>query len=61
MSTDGYAARAQEYAPRSIAELRAAARQMLRDGLGEHSIADALRLDVDAVRRLLGECQDCGA
>ncbi len=60
MSTDGYAARAQEYAPRSIAELREAARQMFRDGHGLHSVAAALRLDANAVRRLVGQCVECG-
>ncbi len=59
MSNDRYAARSQQNAPRTVDELREAARAMLRDGFGENTIAAALRLEVDAVRRLLGSCVEC--
>ena len=58
-SNTDYAARAREFAPVTLEELRAAARQMARDGLGEHSIAAALQVDVNAVRRLIGTCSGC--
>ena len=54
-----YQDRAERFAPKTLEEIRDAARQMLRDGLGEHSVADALQLDVNAVRRLIGECAGC--
>ena len=54
-----YQDRAERFAPKTIDEIRDAARQMLRDGLGEHSVADALQLDVNAVHRLIGECAGC--
>ncbi len=52
--------RALEHAPRTIGELRAAAQAMLRDGLTDNDVARVLRLDVAAVRRLVGECLGCG-
>ena len=58
MVTD-YAKRAQAHAPQTAEELRDAARAMLRDGLGEHTVAEALQLDVNAVRRLIGERAWC--
>ena len=61
MSTsDNYAQRRDQFKPRTVQELRKSAQQMLRDGLGEHTVAAALQLDVNAVRRLIGECVDCG-
>lgn len=39
--------------------MRSAARQMLRDCLSERDVSDTLRLDVNGVRRLVGECDDC--
>ena len=50
----------QAHRPQTIAELQAAAKQMARDGLGDHSIADVLQMDVMQVRRLIGECIRCG-
>ena len=55
-----YQDRAERFAPKTIDEIRDAARQMLRDGLGENSVADALQLDVNAARRLIGQCAGCG-
>jgi hypothetical protein len=40
-------------------DLRAEARRLLRDGLSGYDIAVALNLDPDALRRLLGICEDC--
>ncbi len=54
-----YRTRAERHAPQTAAELRRAAQQMLRDGMGEHSVADALKLDVAAVKRLVGQCAGC--
>ena len=54
-----YAKRAQARAPQTAEELRDAARAMLRDGLGEYTVAEALQLDVHAVRRLIGERAWC--
>jgi len=59
MRADDYRARAEQHAPRTVEELRAAAQQMLRDGRGDHTVAQALRLDVAAVRRLVGQCAGC--
>ena len=54
-----YAARAQAHAPRTVEDLREAARGMLRDGHGAATIAQALQLDVHAVRQLIGNCTEC--
>lgn len=54
-----YLDRAQIHATKSALELRDAAQAMARDGHGDHTIAEALKLDVDGVRRLLGDCRDC--
>ena len=59
MKSADYRERAQANAPRTVDELRTAAWRMARDGLGDHSIAEALKLDVAAVRRLLGNCAGC--
>lgn len=56
---DDYRARAERNGPKTAAELRQAAQQMIRDGLGEHTVAAALQLDVNAVRRLVGSCAEC--
>ena len=39
--------------------MRQAAAAMLADGLTDHDVAHILRLDVSAVRRLVGFCVDC--
>lgn len=59
MSTDDYAQRAQANAPRTAEQLRTAARQMMLDGHGAATIAQALQLDVLGVKRLLGSCLEC--
>jgi hypothetical protein len=45
--------------PRSPAEVASAAKAMAREGHTDHTIAQILRLDVIAVRRLIGECSSC--
>jgi hypothetical protein len=52
-------ARANQHRPQAMNELRAAARQMLLDGLGDYSVADALQMSVEQLRRLIGPCQTC--
>ena len=52
---DDYARRVRQHAPKTLAETREAAQRLPRDGYSHHSIGAALRLDVAAVRRLLGE------
>lgn len=60
MSAQDYAARAQINAPRTPAEVAEAARQLLRDGHTDSTIAQILGLDVEQIRRLLGQCVGCG-
>lgn len=55
-----YQDRAERFAPKTIDEIRDAARAMLHDGMSDHGIAAALKMDVNAVRRLIGECAGCG-
>ena len=38
-------------------DLEIAARQLAREGFGSYAIADALKLDVLAVRKMIGEQQ----
>ena len=52
---DDYARRARQHAPQTLTETREAAQRLLGDGYSIISIGAALRLDVAAVRRLLGE------
>ncbi len=54
---DDYRQRANEHAPKTVDEIRAAAHRLSNEGYSERGIADALRLDISAVRRLLGECE----
>ncbi len=61
MNAATYERRRDLHRPRTAVELRTAAQQMIRDGLGEHSIAAVLRLDVTAVKRLLGSCGECNS
>ena len=59
MSGQEYDVRAVEHRPETIEGLREAAMQLLRDGLTDHDVAQILELDVNAVRRLVGECIGC--
>lgn len=51
--------RAREHAPQTVEGLRDAALEMLRNGLTDHDVAHVLQLDVNGVRRLVGECIGC--
>jgi hypothetical protein len=44
--------------PRADA-LRAEAQRLLREGMSARDIATGLNIDLDALRRLLGICEDC--
>jgi ParB-like chromosome segregation protein Spo0J len=50
-----YLARAEQHAPKTIEEARAAAQRLLAEGYSDHGIAAALGLAVDQVRRMLGD------
>lgn len=54
-----YSRRATEHAPATAEGLRDAALEMLRSGLTDHDAAHVLRLDVNALRRLIGACPGC--
>ena len=49
---DVYQRQRNQYAPD---DLRLAVQEMARDGHGDYAIADTLRLDVQGVRKLIGE------
>jgi hypothetical protein len=49
-----YDARAQRHAPKTAEQIAAAARELARDGHSDHTIAQILRLDVQAVRQIIG-------
>jgi hypothetical protein len=40
-------------------DLRAEARRLLLEGMPARDIATGLNIDLDALRRLLGICEDC--
>jgi hypothetical protein len=50
-----YAKRAEAHKPRTPAEIASAARNLAREGYGDHTIAKILNLDVVSARRLIGE------
>jgi hypothetical protein len=54
-----YRERAAQHMPQSKEGLLHAAREMLRNGLTDHDVAHVLRLDVQQIRRLIGECPGC--
>ncbi len=55
MIGDDYAARAQANAPRTPAEGAESTRELARQGFSDHTISSILRIDVQMVRRLIGE------
>lgn len=59
MTGDSYAAKATQYRPKTIQDLRDTAQRMLDEGFSDHGIAAALGVAVEQVRRLVG-CPDCG-
>jgi hypothetical protein len=56
---ESYRLHARQHEPRTLAELRAAAQDMLRAGHTERVIAESLNLDLDGLRRLIGQCENC--
>ena len=58
MMTEASELRRMLFAPRTPAEIAAAARMMAAE-FGDHTIASALGISVEMVRRLLGRCEDC--
>jgi hypothetical protein len=54
MTPSDYRQRAELHAPKTIAEIEHAARQLAASGFGDHTVAHILRLDVNALRRMLG-------
>jgi hypothetical protein len=55
VSDPDYHARAQENAPRTAAEIDRAARDLASKGFSDHTVAAILKLDVSAIRQMLGE------
>jgi hypothetical protein len=55
-------ARRNLHRPQTLDEVRKAAQRMANEGLSDYSIAAAFSVDVNSIRRLLGECAggDCG-
>lgn len=60
-SHDVYRTRAAEHAPKTAAAIREAARELIAEGHSDHGAATILGLDVGALRRLIGQCVDCGS
>jgi hypothetical protein len=46
------------HTPKTAEAVRKAARSLLARGFGDHDIAAVLRLDVQQVRWLVGDCED---
>ena len=49
-----YAERAQRHAPKTAAEIAATARDLATQGFSDHTIAAILKMDVNAMRAMLG-------
>lgn len=54
MSDSEYRRRAEEHAPKTPAEVVQTARNLLKQGFSDHTIASILKIDVNAVRVMLG-------
>lgn len=52
---DEYTARAQQNAPKTPAEVAAAACELANRGFSDHTVAAILRIDVEAIRQMIGE------
>lgn len=50
-----YRDRAQAHAPKTAEEIERAATDLVASGFSDHTVAAVLRMDVNAVRQLLGE------
>jgi hypothetical protein len=51
---DEYRQRAELHAPKTTVEIERAARELAARGLGDHTVAHVLHMDVNALRRMLG-------
>jgi hypothetical protein len=49
-----YQRRAEEHAPKTPAEVAQCARDLIKQGFSDHTIASILKIDVNAVRLMLG-------
>lgn len=54
MTDSEYRRRAEEHAPKTPAEVAQTARNLLKRGFSDHTIASILKIDVNAVRLMLG-------
>jgi hypothetical protein len=54
MSDTAYSYKALEHAPRTMDQIEKAVREMAAAGHSDHTIAQVLHLDVNAVRQLIG-------
>jgi hypothetical protein len=50
-----YRVRAEAHMPKSIDEVQAAARQLAAQNFSDHTVAAILKIDVHAVRQMIGE------
>jgi hypothetical protein len=50
-----YSDRAQAHAPKTAVEIERAARDLFASGFSDHTVAAILKLDVSAIRQMLGE------
>lgn len=55
MKDADYRERAEAYKPRTAAEIEHAARDLAAQGFGDYTIAHVLRLDVNAIRQMIGD------
>jgi hypothetical protein len=54
MSDIYYRDRAEAHAPKTAAEIERAARDLAASGFSDHTVAAILKLDVSAIRQMLG-------
>lgn len=55
MSDPFYRDRAEKYAPKTAEEIALAARDLAASGYSDHTVSAILKLDVNAVRELIGQ------
>jgi hypothetical protein len=49
-----YRRRAEEHAPKTPAEVAQSARDLIKQGFSDHTVAAILKLDIDSVRQMIG-------
>jgi hypothetical protein len=59
-ATRDYRARAEEHMPKTPAEIAATARDLVSQGYSDHTAAAILKIDVAAVRQMIGAHVDGG-